>query len=311
MNELSEKILKLKKEKNAVILAHYYQDPQIQDVADFIGDSLALSYKAAETTADIIVFAGVSFMAETAKVIAPEKKVLIPEPEAGCSLADQCPADRFAAFKKDYPEHLVITYVNCSAEIKAMSDIVCTSSNALKIINSVDPGIPVLFAPDKNLGRYLREKSGRDMVLWDGSCIVHEAFSEKKILQLKAEHPGSKIIAHPECAEIVILTADFIGSTGELLNYVKADPAETFIVVTESGILHQMIKQVPDKTLIPAPPSFFTSCNCSECPYMRMNSLEKIYNCLLNEKPEVSVNENVRVKAMGAIDRMFKITEGK
>jgi len=308
MKELIKNIEKLKREKNAVILAHYYVSPEIQDIADFIGDSLALSYQAAQTPADMIVFAGVYFMAETAKIISPTKKVLVPDLEAGCSLADNCPPDKFKEFISRHPDHLVITYVNCSAEIKSLSDIVCTSSNALKIIQSIPESQPILFAPDKNLGRYLQEKTGREMVLWNGSCHVHEAFSEGKIAALKNSHPGAKIIAHPECAEVVIMIADFIGSTSELLKFVKEDPSEKFIVVTEAGIINQMSKAAPDKLIIPAPPSFFTSCNCGECPYMKMNTLEKIYQCLVTETPEIILNDSIREKANVAINKMFELS---
>lgn len=308
MEQLIKRIEKLKKEKNAVILAHYYVSPEIQGIADFIGDSLALSYQAAQTPADIIVFAGVYFMAETAKIISPDKKVLVPDLQAGCSLADNCLPEKFKEFVSQYPDHLIITYVNCSAEIKSLSDIVCTSSNALKIIQSIPPSQPILFAPDKNLGRYLQEKTGREMVLWNGSCHIHESFSEEKILSLKKSHPGAKIIAHPECAEVVIMIADFIGSTSELLKFVKEDPSEVFIVVTEAGIINQMTKAVPDKIIVPAPPTFFTSCNCGECPYMKMNTLEKIYHCLQTETPEIILNLAVREKAKVAIDKMFELT---
>ncbi|MFN8417147.1 MAG: quinolinate synthase NadA [Cytophagaceae bacterium] len=305
---LVSQIASLKKKKNAVILAHYYQRPEIQVIADYVGDSLGLAYQAAKTDADIIVFAGVTFMAETAKIISPNKKVLLPDLEAGCSLADYCPPELFEKFISQYPNHLVVTYVNCQAEIKAMSDIVCTSANALKIINSIPKSQPIVFAPDKHLGKYLIEKSGRDLVLWNGSCIVHETFSEEKILSLKKEHPGSKIIAHPECAEVVIMIADFIGSTSELIKYATTDSCETFVVVTEVGILHEMSKAVPNKKLIPAPPSFYTSCNCGECPYMKMNSLEKILECLRHEKNEITVDSQIAQKALKAIDKMFELT---
>lgn len=309
MSTIIEDIQRLKKEKNAIILAHYYQDPTIQDIADFIGDSLALSYEAAKTEASVIVFAGVVFMAETAKILSPDKKVLIPDLEAGCSLADYCPHERFKTFLSRYPGHTVVSYINCSAEVKALSDYICTSSNALKIIQSIPPTQPIVFAPDKNLGRYLMDKTGREMVLWDGSCFIHESFSAKKILSLKEEYPEAKIIAHPECAHIVIEIADHIGSTNSLLNFAKDDPAKRFIVVTEAGILHQMQKQIPGKTFIPAPPELYTSCNCGECPYMKMNTLEKIYHCLLTETPEAVVPEQTRLRAKRAIDRMFEVTE--
>lgn len=309
MDKIVAEIARLKKEKNAIILAHYYQRAEIQEVADFVGDSLGLAYQAASTNADIILFAGVSFMAETAKIISPSKKVLLPDPDAGCTLADYCPPEKFKEFISLYPDHMVVTYVNCSAEIKAMSDIVCTSSNALKIINSIPKSQPILFAPDKHLGRYLIEKSGRDMVLWNGSCLVHESFSEAKILDLKRSNPGAEIIAHPECAEVVIMIADFIGSTGELIQYATTSIKEKFIVVTEAGILHKMQKAVPYKELLPAPPSFYTSCNCGECPYMKMNTLEKIHHSLKYETHEVKVDENISIEALRSIDKMFELTE--
>ncbi|WMJ73655.1 quinolinate synthase NadA [Cytophagaceae bacterium ABcell3] len=304
-----KKIEKLKAEKNAVILAHYYQDPAIQDIADFIGDSLALSYESAKSSADIIVFAGVAFMAETAKILAPNKKVLLPDPEAGCSLADHCTEAAFSKFVANHPDHLVITYINCSADIKAMSDIICTSSNALGIVNSLPPEQKIIFAPDKNLGNYINIKTGRDMLLWDGSCFIHETFSAKKILELKKEHPEAKILAHPECAHIVIEIADHIGSTNSIINYAVQDKeTDTYIIVTESGILHQMQKLIPDKKLIPAPPEFYTSCNCGECPYMKMNTLEKLYNCLYMETPEISLKEDTRAKAEKALKKMFDLS---
>lgn len=309
MQPLAEKIKELTRQKNAVILAHYYQRPEIQDVADFLGDSLALSYLAARSEAEIIVFAGVKFMAETAKIISPQKKVLLPDLSAGCSLADSCTGPRYADFIKDYPDHIKITYINCDAEVKALSDVICTSSNALKIIQSIPASQPILFAPDKNLGRYLIEKSGRDMVLWNGSCLVHENFSEKKILSLREAWPEAKIIAHPECAEIVILIADFIGSTNELLNYIRKDPSETFIVVTEAGIIHQMAKAAPEKRIIPAPPSFYVSCNCGECPHMKVNTLQNLYECLLNETPEIILDDAVIARASRSLSNMFELTE--
>lgn len=306
-----ERIAELKKEKKAIILAHYYQEAAIQDVADFIGDSLALAEKAAATDAEIIVLAGVYFMGETAKILNPHKKVLVPDMDAGCSLADGCQPGAFCQFISQYPDYIKITYVNCSAEVKALSDIMCTSSNALEIIKNIPESQPILFAPDKNLGRYLIRETGRDMVLWDGSCFIHETFLEQKIEQLKKEHPGSKIIAHPECAEAVINIADFIGSTSALLSYSLKDPADTFIVVTEAGIIHQMEKAAPGKKFIPAPPASINSCNCGECPYMKMNSLEKLYTALESEKPEVKVDRKLAELALKPIKAMFELTGKK
>lgn len=305
--DLFSAIEKLKKEKNAVILAHYYQENDIQDVADFIGDSLGLAQQAAKTKADIIVFAGVHFMAETAKILNPGKKVLLPDLRAGCSLADSCPPDKFAAFKAAHPGHIVITYINCTAEIKALSDIICTSSNAEQIVRSLPPDQKIIFAPDKNLGKYIIKKTGRDMVLWDGSCMVHEIFSLEKITRLKAKHPDAKFIAHPECEEAVLQLADFIGSTTALLNYTKTDSAQTYIVGTETGILHQMEKESPGKTFIPAPPT--NSCACNDCPHMKLNTLEKLYLCLRDEKPEITMPEELRVKAEMPIRKMLEISK--
>jgi quinolinate synthase len=305
--DLPVEILKLKKQKNAVILAHYYQEGNIQDIADFVGDSLGLSQQAAATKADIIVFAGVHFMAETAKILCPTKKVLLPDINAGCSLADSCPPDKFAAFVNDHPNHLVISYINCSAEIKALTDIVCTSSNAEKIVRSLPENQKIIFAPDKNLGKYINKITGRNMVLWDGSCMVHEIFSLKEIIRLKARHPQAKIIAHPECEEEVLAMADFIGSTSALLQFVKKDAADAFIVVTESGILHQMQKEAPEKTLIPAPPD--NQCACNDCPHMKLNTLEKLFLCLRDEKPEIHLDENIRLKAEKSILRMLEISK--
>lgn len=303
-----KKIEQLKKEKNAVILAHYYQNSDIQDVADFIGDSLALAEKATATEAEIIVMTGVVFMGETVKILNPEKKVLVPDLEAGCSLADGCEAKNFRDFIKYYPNHLKITYINCSAEVKALSDIVCTSSNALEIIKAIPYDQPILFAPDRNLGKYLIRASGREMVLWDGSCFIHETFLEQKIKELKELNPGSKIIAHPECAEAVINIADYIGSTSALLSFSIKDTSPTFIVVTEAGIIHQMKKAAPEKNFIPAPPSTINSCNCGECPHMKLNSLEKLYRALESEKPEICLDEEIRKKALIPIKRMFELT---
>lgn len=306
LNLFSE-IEKLKKEKNAIILAHYYQEPDIQDAADFIGDSLGLSQQAAKTRADIIVFAGVHFMAETAKILSPQKKVLLPDLMAGCSLADSCPADKFLEFKKQHPDHLVITYVNCSAEIKALSDIICTSTNAQKIVETLPEEQKIIFAPDKNLGKYIEKQTGRKMVLWDGSCMVHEIFSLKKIIQLKELHPKAKFIAHPECETAVLELADYIGSTTGLLNFTKKDPSKEFIVATESGIIYQMQKASPDKTFIPAPPN--NSCACNDCPHMKLNTLEKLYTCLRDEKPEIVMDSSLILKAEKPIRKMLEISE--
>jgi quinolinate synthase len=299
-------IKKLKKEKNAVLLAHYYQEGDIQDVADFIGDSLGLAQEAAKTKADIIVFAGVHFMAETAKILNPDKKVLLPDLRAGCSLADSCPPDKFAAFKAQHPDHIVITYINCSAEIKALSDIICTSSNAEKIVRSLPPDQKIIFAPDKNLGRYISKQTGRDMVLWDGSCMVHEIFSLEKITRLKAKHPGAKFIAHPECEEAVLQLADFIGSTTALLNFTKKDTSQTYIVGTETGILHQMEKESPEKTFIPAPPT--NNCACNDCPHMKLNTLEKLYICLRDEMPEITMTPELIERSAKPIRRMLELS---
>lgn len=304
--DLFVEIEKLKKEKNAVILAHYYQDSDIQDIADYIGDSLGLSQEAAKTDADIIVFAGVHFMAETAKILSPSKKVLLPDLKAGCSLADTCPPNLFAEFKKKYPDHIVITYVNCSAGIKALSDIVCTSSNAVQIVESLPVDQKIIFAPDKNLGAYIIKKTGRDMVLWNGACMVHEIFSLEKIIKLKERYPDAKVIAHPECEESVLAVADFIGSTTALLNYTKKDTGNSYIVATESGILHQMILSNPTKQFIPAPPN--NNCACNDCPHMKLNTLEKLYNCLKYELPEVTLSAELIEKAKAPIIKMLDIS---
>ena len=305
--DLFVEIEKLKKEKNAVILAHYYQDSDIQDIADYIGDSLGLSQEAAKTNADIIVFAGVHFMAETAKILSPSKKVLLPDLKAGCSLADTCPPELFSEFKKKYPDHIVITYVNCSAGIKALSDIVCTSSNAVQIVESLPKDQKIIFAPDKNLGAYIMKKTGRDMVLWNGACMVHEIFSLEKIIKLKERHPNAKFIAHPECEDSVLNLADYIGSTTALLNYTIKDSAKEYIVATESGILHQMILANPDKQFIPAPPN--NNCACNDCPHMKLNTLEKLYNCLKYELPEVTLTNELIEQAKLPIIKMLDISE--
>lgn len=305
---LQQKVKQLKEEKNAVILAHYYQEPEIQEIADFIGDSLELAKKAAQTSSDIIVFAGVHFMAETAKILNPLKKVLLPDLKAGCSLSDSCPPEDFRKLKEQYPDHTVVTYINCSAEIKTLSDIVCTSSNAEKIINSIPLDKPIIFAPDKNLGSYLIKKTGRDMLLWDGACIVHEAFSLDKLLELYKEHPSAIIIAHPESEDHILKVANYIGSTSGMLNYVKNSEHDKFIVATEAGILHQMQKDVPHKTLIPAPAKEDNTCACSECAFMKMNTLQKLYDCLLKEDPEILLKEDLMKKAHRPIKRMLDLS---
>lgn len=305
--DLVVEIQKLKKQKNAVILAHYYQEPDIQDVADYVGDSLGLSQQAAATQADIIVFAGVHFMAETAKILCPSKKVLLPDLKAGCSLADSCPPDQFREFVQKHPDHTVISYINCTAEIKALTDIVCTSSNAEKIVKSLPFDQKIIFAPDRNLGKYINKITGRNMLLWNGSCMVHEIFSLKELIRLKALHPEAKIIAHPECEEEILAMADYIGSTTALLQFVLKDNSNTFIVVTESGILHQMQKAVPGKTLIPAPPN--NQCACNDCPHMKLNTLNKLYLCLRDEKPEIMLDETIRIKAEKSILRMLEISK--
>lgn len=304
--DLFAEIERLKKEKNAIILAHFYQEPDIQDVADFLGDSLGLAQKAQSTTADLIVFAGVHFMAETAKILNPTKKVVLPDLKAGCSLADSAPADLFKAFKERHPDHVVISYINCTAEIKALSDIICTSSNAEKIIESLPAEQKIIFAPDKNLGGYLNKKTGRNMLLWNGACMVHEIFSLEKITKLKVRHPNAKVIAHPECEEAVLRVADFIGSTTQLLKYSAVDNAREYIVATETGILHQMQKDSPGKTFIPAPPN--NSCACNDCPYMKLNTLEKLYLCMEYEIPEITMDENLRLAAKKPMDRMMDIS---
>lgn len=296
----------LKKQKNAVILAHYYQNPDIQDVADYIGDSLGLAQQAQQTNADIILFAGVHFMAETAKILNPTKKVLIPDMNAGCSLADSCPPDKFATFKATHPNHIVISYINCTAEIKALSDIICTSSNAVKIVESLPKEQPIIFAPDKNLGAYINKITGRNMLLWDGACMVHEIFSLEKITKLKIQHPNAQLVAHPECEEAILDKADFIGSTTAILNYTKTNPCKEFIVATETGILHQMIKNSPEKTFIPAPPN--NSCACNDCPHMKLNTLEKIYFTLKYEQPELLLSADLIEKAKKPILRMLSLS---
>lgn len=306
-SDLKEKILELKKRKNAVILAHYYQEEAIQEIADFVGDSLELSRKASQVDADIIVFAGVYFMAETAKIVNPNKKVIVPDVKAGCSLADGCPPDEFKTFLENYPNHTVVTYINCTAEVKTLTDIVCTSSNAKKVIASIPEDQPIVFAPDKNLGKYLIAETGRDMVLWEGSCIVHEAFSLEKLIDLYKKHPTATIIAHPESETHILKVAHYIGSTSGMLNHVKNSPNDTFIVATEAGILHQMQLDNPTKTLIPAPSKEDNTCACSECAFMKVNTLEKLYQCLQDESPEVHLDNEIIEKALLPIQRMLAL----
>lgn len=307
--DFSAEIKRLRKEKNAVILAHYYVVPEIQDLADFVGDSLGLSQQAEKTDAAMIVFCGVRFMAETAKILNPTKKVVLPDLEAGCSLEMSCPAEPFRKFKEAHPDHIVISYINCSSEIKALTDIICTSSNAEAIIRSVPAEKKIIFAPDKNLGRYLAKKTGREMLLWDGSCMVHEAFSIEKLLKLHREHPNAKIVAHPESEEPVLKVANYIGSTTGMINYVKNDPHDEFIVATEAGIMHEMLKAVPHKKIIAAPAVEDNTCACSECHFMKMNTLQKLYLCMKNEKPEIIIDEELRLKALKPIKRMLEISK--
>lgn len=304
--DLFQKIARLKRERNAVVLAHYYQNPDIQDVADFIGDSLQLSQQAAKTTAQVIVFAGVHFMAETAKILNPSRRVVIPDMEASCSLADGCPASAFREFKQCHPDHVVVSYINCSAEVKAESDYICTSSNAVKIVQSIPADRKIIFAPDKNLGRWVMKLTGREMVLWEGSCVVHETFSERKLLELMTMHPDAEVVAHPECEEPVLRLAHYIGSTTALLQYSQRSSAQKFIVVTEPGILHQMQKTNPAKTYIPAPPD--ANCACNECPFMKRNTLEKVAKALETLSPEIFIDETLRRKALAPIDRMLALS---
>ena len=304
--DLFAELEKLKKEKNAVILAHYYQEPDIQDVADYIGDSLGLAQNAAKTEADIIVFAGVHFMAETAKILNPEKKVLLPDLKAGCSLSDSAPPPLFKAFRDKHPDHIVITYINCSAGMKALSDIICTSSNAQKIVESLPADQKIIFAPDKNLGAFINKATGRNMLLWNGACMVHEIFSLEKITKLKIRHPKAKLLAHPECEEPILAIADYVGSTTGILKYSQTDSSDEYIVATESGILHQMEKASPHKTFIPAPPN--NACACNDCPYMKLNTLEKLYLCLKYETPQIEMDEQLRIAARKPIDRMLEIS---
>ena len=306
--DLFAEIDRLKKEKNAVLLAHYYQEPDIQDVADYVGDSLGLSREAAKTNADIIVFAGVHFMAETAKILSPSKTVILPDLNAGCSLADSCPPDEFAAFRAEHPDHIVISYINCSAAIKAQTDIICTSSNARHIVDQIPLEQPIIFAPDKNLGQWLIKETGREMVLWDGSCIVHEIFSEQELVRLKVRRPNALVLAHPECEDPVLRLADHIGSTSSIRRFARESKAIEFIVATEAGILYQMRKDNPGKTFIPAPPD--NGCACNDCPHMKLNTLEKLYLCLEYEKPTIEMEESLRLRALQPIERMLEMSEG-
>lgn len=304
--DYNKEILKLKKEKNAIILAHYYQVGEIQDIADYVGDSLGLSQQASKAEADIIVFAGVHFMAETAKILSPGTKVLLPDLEAGCSLADSCPPDDFARFKKNYPDHIVISYINCSAAIKTLSDVICTSGNAEQIVGSFPQEQKIIFAPDKNLGGYINSITGREMVLWDGTCEVHDVLNTEAIIHLKAEHPDAKLVAHPECKGQVLELADFVGSTTAMLNFTKSDNSQKYIVATETGILHQMQKDSPGKEFIIVPSD--ETCSCNDCPYMKLNTMQKLYKCLLNETPEITLDENTIIKASEPINKMLEIS---
>ena len=307
-DELISEIKRLRREKNAVIMAHYYQTGDIQDIADMVGDSLALAQYAAKTEADIIVLCGVHFMGETAKILSPQKKVLVPDIEAGCSLADSCPADEFERFVKAHPDHTVVSYVNTTAAVKALTDIVVTSTNAKKIIDSLPLDAKIIFAPDRNLGNYINSVTGRNMLLWDGACHVHEQFSVESLVELKKAHPKAKVLAHPECKNVVLMLADFVGSTQALLNYATSSQETEFLVATESGIIHQMQKQNPNKVFIPVPPVDST-CGCNDCKYMRLNSLEKLYLCLKTEQPEILVDEALRVKAVKPIERMLELSK--
>lgn len=307
-DELISEIKRLRREKNAVIMAHYYQIGDIQDIADMVGDSLALAQYAAKTEADIIVLCGVHFMGETAKILSPQKKVLVPDIEAGCSLADSCPADEFERFVKAHPDHTVVSYVNTTAAVKALTDIVVTSTNAKKIIDSLPVDAKIIFAPDRNLGNYINSVAGRNMLLWDGACHVHEQFSVESLVDLKKAHPKAKVLAHPECKNVVLMLADFVGSTQALLNYATNSQDTEFLVATESGIIHQMQKQNPNKVFIPVPPVDST-CGCNDCKYMRLNSLEKLYLCLKTEQPEILVDEALRVKAVKPIERMLELSK--
>jgi len=303
--DLLAEIQRLRRDRNAVILAHYYQEPEIQDLADFVGDSLQLSQQAAGTSADVILFCGVHFMAETAKILSPSKTVVIPDMDAGCSLADRCPGDQFGQWLKQYPGHEVVSYINCSAAVKALSTIICTSSNAVRVVESIPKDRPIVFAPDRHLGKWVMKQTGRDMVLWPGFCIVHEQFTAKRVAALKAQHPAARLIVHPECDASVSQLADFVGSTAALLNYVVKDPARTFIVGTEAGILHQMRRLRPEAELIPVPAD--SACNCSLCPYMKLNTLEKLYLALRDLQPEITLDEETRIKALAPVQRMLAL----
>ena len=303
--DLPAEILRLKESRNAVILAHYYQEPEIQDLADFVGDSLQLSQQASRTDAEVIAFCGVHFMAETAKILNPAKKVVIPDMDAGCSLADRCPGDAFAKWLEQYPDHEVVSYINCSAEVKALSTVICTSSNAVRVVQSIPESKRIVFAPDRHLGKWVMKQTGRDMVLWPGFCIVHEQFTAKRVAAMQARHPEARLIAHPECDATVSQLADFVGSTAALLRYVKESPARTFIVATEAGILHQMRKCRPDAELLAAPAD--SACNCSLCPYMKLNNLEKLYLALRDLMPEITLDEKVRLRALKPVQRMLDL----
>lgn len=305
-DDIFDEIEQLKRDRNAILLAHYYQDPDIQDIADVIGDSLALAQAAQKTDAEVICFAGVHFMAETAKILNPERVVVVPDLEAGCSLADSAPADAFARFKAEHPDHTVVSYINCSADVKAMSDWICTSSNAERVIAAIDEQTPILFAPDANLGRFLMQKTGREMTLWNGVCVVHDVFSERRILELKASHPKAKLLAHPECQEAVLRHADLVGSTTKIIKYAVEDEATEYIVATEPGVLHQMEKLAPHKTYIAAPPED-ASCACNECPFMRLNTLEKIRDALKNLSPRIEVPEETARRALAPLERMLSL----
>lgn len=305
--DLEGEIARLRRERNAVILAHFYQDSEIQDLADFVGDSLDLSRKAAATDADVIAFCGVRFMAETAKILSPDKTVLLPDAEAGCSLEESCPPDAYRRFREDHPDHIAITYINCSAEVKALSDIICTSSNAEHIIRQIPADRPILFAPDRYLGAYLVRKTGREMVLWPGTCVVHERFSEREIIRLKETHPGAKVAAHPECPEAILAHADHVGSTSSILKFVTEGPDKEFIIATEPHIIHEMEKRVPEKHFIPAP-GMDESCACNNCPYMELNTLEKLYLCLVNMAPRIEMPEELRLAALGPVERMLEMS---
>ncbi len=305
-NELRASIDALRKQRNAVILAHYYQDPEIQDIADFIGDSLDLSRKAANTEADVIVFCGVHFMAETAKILSPEKTVLIPDIDAGCTLADDCPAEEFAAFRDQHPDHFVVSYINCTAAVKAQSDLICTSSNAVDLVNQLPSDRPILFAPDRNLGRWVQRQSGRELTFWPGRCLVHETFSEEALLKLKILHQDAEVIAHPECQEQLLELADFIGSTSKLLEHSETSDANSFIVLTEPGILHQMIQRMPNKTFYEVPG--IDGCSCNACPYMRLNTLEKLLQCLIDLEPAIEMEESIRLRALKPMQKMLAMS---